>query len=604
MSNNSSTKTAQFTLGNWLVDPSANTIIADENIEVVLEHRIMSLLVYLSKNAGQVVESGDILNNVWPNVVVSENSLYQSIAQLRKVLGDNALKPTYIETIPKKGYRIIAEVNWTAESRLPPDNEKNVNTIGYQKKNIHPDNVMKSHISHRQKTQNKSLSYVVSGLILIILGIFIYVYWDQQSRQTESTDRQLKSIAVLSFKNVSEDQNNEYLAVGISDEVHNMLSRVPGLNVASQTSSSAIKMPLDVRRIGEILNVESVLEGTVRKHGSKIRIAVQLVSTDDGFQLWSGVYDREFSDIFMIESEISENIIHSLHANLSVGYSPDLMTPDTANVEAYDFYLLGKHYVRDRTSESLARSATLLGKGLRIDDDYAPLYASLAKVMLLQYEYSGVEKNEAILKAELLLDKAIKLAPNHPETLATYGLLEYYQGNYKKAGEYLATAIEYQPSFAIANMWMGLSLAYQGRVNDAQSYYERAYSLDPLNKTVVLNLAHNLYFLGRNEEAIRTLSNAIEASPESVGLHLGLSQLAWESGQSDLSINEARRVLEIDANNLTLPYFNPRFKAGLSGSIGYLINKGGSYTLKIVLDPMNVIDESNETDNIFEKLFM
>jgi TolB-like protein/Flp pilus assembly protein TadD len=480
-----------------------------------------------------------IFSQVWPNVVVGDNALYRCIAQIRKVLGDSAAEPHYIVTVPKRGYRLIADVN-AAESSQTVISEQGGGTEAISSVTIvaNPGRLLTP----------RRMAFLAGGLLFVVLTIALHVLLvdDTPRDAVEVRHGRLTSIAVLPFNNVSDQPGNKYFAFGLSDEILSTLGQVKGLDVVARHSSYSVGDMEDVREIGKRLNVKNIVEGTVRKAGNKIRVNVQLIDTGSGFDMWSGEYDRNLDDVFAVQEEIAESILEALSKQLDIALNVDVPAPNVTKLEAFDLYLLGRHYLRTREPADLARAVSLFQKAIRHDESYAPAYAGLAEAYLLQAEYGDLTLDQAIDLAEPMISKALALDETLAEGHAALGLSRFYERRYEEAQDALRSTIQLNPSHALANMWLGLTLAYhEGRIGEGQQHYERAQSLDPLNVTLVLNIAYNLSRLGHYAEALERLEAASELHPRSVWIQLGIAQVAADFGRFDVAHGAAGRALKL-----------------------------------------------------------
>lgn len=531
-----------FEMGEWRVEPKAN-VLSREGETVAIEPRVMELLVYLARHAGEVVSSDDIFSQVWPNVVVGDNSLYRGIAQIRKVLGDSTAEPRYIATIPKRGYRLVAPVKWLTSQRsakLEDGGESAGAAAG----------------AAAGFGRSSALAWLSQprvwiwggGVLAVALALgFVRMFVDDPAPvDGHRPVGRLTSIAVLPFTNVSTDPGNDYFALGLSDEILSTLGHVEGLDVVARTSSYSLGGIDDVREIGRRLNVEGVVEGGVRKDGNSIRVNVQLIDTASGFDMWAGEYDRELDDVFEIQEEIAESILLALGEQLDVVLPMNLPPLGVANLEAYDLYLLGRHYVRGRDPSELEKAVDLFRNAVHQDGNYAPAYSGLAEAHLLQAEYADLNLERALQLAEPMLNQALALDETLAEPHATRGLARFLEHRHEEAQEALRTALRLNPSHAMAYMWLGLSLAYdQGRINESQELYDRGLSLDPLNVTLAINLAYNLSRQGRYAEALDRLEAARAKHPDVVRIPLVIAQAASDFGRFDIAHQAAERALAL-----------------------------------------------------------
>ena len=300
-----------------------------------------------------------------------------------------------------------------------------------------------------------------------------------------------KSIAVLPFVNMSEDASNEYFSDGISEEILNSLARVQDLKVAGRTSSFAFKgQNQDLRKIGTALGVEHILEGSVRKAGTKVRITAQLIQVEDGFHLWSDTYDRELDDVFAIQDEIATAILEQLKAHLLDGEAVVVSSTRT-NSEAYDLYLQGKQRIFERNQATLESAAEVLDRAIAIDPDYAPAYAQrgIATLLLADTSYGTIPEEQSQSQAKLYLDQALRLDPEQPEALAGIGL--YYSnvpGESDQRIDYLERSVAINPNLVNAMNWLQIAYGDAGRQEESIAIAEKIVEYDPLYRPGLNNL--------------------------------------------------------------------------------------------------------------------
>lgn len=332
-------------------------------------------------------------------------------------------------------------------------------------------------------------------IIALLLGVVGWLGWERLQRPSEAglastqADR-LDSIAVLPFANLSGDPENEYFGDGLAEELLNVLVRIEGLRVTARTSSFQYKgRNLDIREIARDLGVSSVLEGSVRKAGERVRITAQLIRAADGFHLWSQTFDRELADIFAVQDEISGAIAAALRATLDT--SPPHTHPPTRNVAAFEAYLRGRFAMNQRTGASLEQAIADFRNAVTIDPDYAAAYSGLADSYLLSASYGDLGTTEAIRMAEPMVERALRLDPQLAEAHASRGLLLRDQGDTLQSIDALRRAVELNPSYSPAQHWLALSYQDLGRLRDARQTLEGSLKVDPnyvTGKRVLLGL--------------------------------------------------------------------------------------------------------------------
>jgi len=334
-----------------------------------------------------------------------------------------------------------------------------------------------------------------------------------------------ESIAVLPFANLSGDPEFEYFSEGIAEEIINALTQLPGLHVAARTSSFAFRGPaIDLTEVGAKLKVATVLEGSVRKAGNRLRIGAQLVKVGDGYHLWSERYDREMPDVFAIQDEISKAIANRLQVTLGVEGTP-LVTPATGNLDAYHLYLKGRYYLAQR-GLGLKKALECFDQALALDPQYALAYAGLADACTVLAQYGLAPPNVLRPRARAAVQKALDLAPDLAEVHCASGALGFIcDWDWPRAARDLRRAVELNPRYVAARQWLSYYLVFiEGRLEEGVGHAQRAVELDPLAPLLVMQLGMTLMGAGRYEEAAAPLKRAADLAPTMFlpTIHLGL----------------------------------------------------------------------------------
>lgn len=327
---------------------------------------------------------------------------------------------------------------------------------------------------------------------------------------------EIRSIAVLPFVNVSADEENEYFTDGITEELLSTLSKVAGLRVAARSSVFALKgQDMDAREVGRHLDVAAVLDGSVRRSASRLRITAELVDTATGYQLWSERYDREAGDIFAIQEDISRSIADVLRIRL-LGASGErsLYRQPTSSLEAYHEYLKGRYHLNRRTRDSLRSGQQAFRRAIAADPDFARAYSGLADTYLLLERYGVLPAADAVPEAEAAARRALGIDPDLAEghnSLAYAFMIGNW--DWPAADREFSRAVELDPRYAPAHHWRGWHLARMGRFDEAIASMERALELEPLSLIINANLGSAFYFARRFDEAIRQLERTLELNP-------------------------------------------------------------------------------------------
>ena len=365
--------------------------------------------------------------------------------------------------------------------------------------------------------------------------------------------RKITSIAVMPFRDLSAEKVSAYLGDGLAGELLNNLTRVDGLSVAARTSSFAFRdSGRDIREIGRHLQVDAIVDGSLRVSDQQIRITVQLIDIRDGFNLWSRTYSRELDDILSLQEEIGASIVDALRMELLGETST---SRPTLSASAYQRYLEGRFELHRRTPQSLLRATALFRDAIELDPDYALAYTGLADAGLLLVSYGNLSPNEGQAIAEDALSRALALDDQLAETYASLGLLRHQSGDSDAAEQAYRRAIQLDPAYSMAHMWLGNLLLQKGRLQESLSTYERARLKDPQHPIISANFASALFMAGRFEDGMAILTEAARVSPHSDALKRQMSAWSGKYGRVGDAMDFAREALSIDPeapNNLLM----------------------------------------------------
>jgi len=508
-------------IGTWRVDPALCEISRDGNT-LKLEPREMQLLVYLAEHAGRVVSVEQLLEQVWSGVVVTSSSVYQAVASLRRLLGDDTREPTYIANVPRRGYRLVAPV--TAWVDAPDGAAEQVSQPGVP---AGAAAVLRAAAGSRARRA----AVVLSVVLVAALGyIAVDKLWlsrggTLQSWSAATSQAADKSIAILPFVDMSEQHDQEYFADGMSEELLDLVAQVPDLKVPARTSCFYFKnKQATVNEIAKALGVANVLEGSVRKSGNTMRVTVQLIRADNGYHLWSHTYDRDLSDIFKVQDEIAAAVVEAL--KLKLAPTQLVSSHRTASTEAYLQFLLGRQFFNRGTLDGFRRSVEAYGNAVTLDPRYGAAYARLA----LSEAYLADDTGDAagMQRSEAAAEKAIELAPDEADGYAARGdLRASFIWDWTGAQADLAKALAIDPSDSEVQHRYAFLLANLGRLPEAIAAQRKAIELDPLSSHAWENLGRYKMFNKDFAGADEAMRHALEIQPDSpFGLHqLGALQL-------------------------------------------------------------------------------
>jgi serine/threonine-protein kinase len=353
------------------------------------------------------------------------------------------------------------------------------------------------------------------------------------------------SLAVLPFVNVSGVAENDYLCDGISDELLHALAKVPGLRVVARTSSFAFKGSTeDARTIAGKLRVQSLLEGTLRRAGDRLRITTQLVDAGTGYQLWSGRFDRQVTDVFEVQDEITKSIVESLQLQL---FPAEAGSARTTNHRAYERYLEARFHWNQRTESGVRRSLELLEEAIALDGGFAPAFAAQSNSLVTLAIYGQRSPADTMPRARESADRALAITPSLAEALTARACVRaMYEWDWTGAEEDFRAALREDPQSSTAHQWYAMNLLVpQGRFDDARTHITRAREADPISPVVALGWGLIHYFERDFERSVAAYRKLLERSPDFGIAHFFLGQALLEARRPDEALDHLRRAITL-----------------------------------------------------------
>ncbi len=372
------------------------------------------------------------------------------------------------------------------------------------------------------------------------------------------------SVAVLPFVNMSPDKDQDYFCEGLAEDIINALVGIEELKVASRTSAFRFKgSQSDIREVGRRLGVSTVLEGSVRKAGNQVRIAVQLVNVADGYHLWSNRYDRELKDVFAIQDEIAQNIVEALQITLSPKAKEKAnkaAKEAPEDVQAYDYYLKGRKYFYEFRAKGFELARQMFARAIAIDNSYARAYAGLADCCSSLYTYFE-SSEENLQEAETASRKAVELDPDNAEAHSARGLALSLSGKFEESDAEFERAIELNPKLYEAHYFYARALFSQGRHEEAAEQYEEAAEINPDDYQALQFLSLTYTKLGKRAHAARVLRKSVENAKKHIAFHpddvralyLGAAGLV-ELGEMEMAQEWVAKAIEIDPDDALVLY--------------------------------------------------
>lgn len=469
-------KTGKFRLGGWTVDPSLDHITRGCD-QVSLQPQVMDLLVYLCRHQGEVISTDELLSHIWGDRVVTRSSIYSSLKQLRSALGDDVRDPKYIATIPKRGYRLIADVDFAGEHSLAGVEVANVGETRRFRAKGSPVRVL-------------SLAAILFILIAVLLASHYRTAPGEAGVAPQPPPE--RSIAVLPFKDLSPGKVNQHFSEGVSGEIINMISRHPNLKVVGRTSSFQFRDPeIDLREIGRRLGVAFVLEGSIYREDDHFRISAYLTEANEGNEVWSRHFDTPIDDVIDIQEQIAASIVKELELADLPAYGRDQVRalPGQPQREAYELLLLARHRI-NQGGQSANLAVSLLQQALEIDPEFPQARVELAYALHAQPPKQGLANRNSLdgpvmRQAEM----ALALDPYLAGAYAMIGTLHYINAwngfdvveNVIRAEANFKRALELNPNNARALLWFSGLKRLQGKPwLESVALANKAVELEPL----------------------------------------------------------------------------------------------------------------------------
>ena len=482
-------------------------------LRIRVQQQPMKLLEILLEHQGEVVTREELRSRVWPNESFGDfdQALNIAIGKLRSALGDSADSPRFIETLPKRGYRFIADVSVVdadVRSREPEP-------VAGDLPAADPGHSLQGAGLAVAPKRRLWPSRGVIAVLALVLSLSILSFWLVRSRGRTPTS--IRSLAVLPLENLSGDASQNYFADGMTDELITDLAQISALRVISRTSVMAYKgagKPLP--QIARELNVDAVVEGTVLRSGDQVRITAQLIEAAADKHLWSQSYEGELRDTLALQNRVASAIADQIRINLTPREQAALKSAKAVNPEAYQSYLKGRYFWNKRTADGLKVALAYFKQAIEEDPKYAQAYSGLADTYALlgDWQYAVMTPKEAFPKAKSAAIKALELDSMLGEAHNSLAFVQDgFDWDFDSAGKEFQRAIELNPGYATAHHWYAWHLSLLGRFDEAIVEMRKAENLDPLSLIINADLAELLLLTHSYDESVIQSRKIIEMDP-------------------------------------------------------------------------------------------
>ena len=635
-----------YDFGGFRIDEDRRLLLRDGE-QVVLTSKVFDTLLVLVRNRGRILSKRDLMELLWPGTHVEEGNLAVNISLLRKALGDTPNDHRCIVTIPGRGYRFIAEVQEGGGTEEPASSAEDVPVRVAVDRPLPGASAEGPVLASEPPGPPPHRSVAAQprwiAMLLIVLAVptayfSVGLIFGRLTGSSAPASRSVKSLAVLPFKPLVAERNDEYLGLGMADALITKLSAVRHLAV--RPTSAVLKyarLSMDSLAAGREQKVDAVLEGTVERAGDSVRLTVRLMKVRDGSSLWSYQCDETHcSDLFELQDLLSEKVAEALLVELSGPERGSLRKHYTENAAAYDDYVKGRYFWNERTSSGLRQAIDWFERAVREDPRYALAYAGLADCYSLGVWYIPIPPSEAVPKLEMAARKALELDDELAESHVAMANVHSFAWDWAYSLAEHRRAIDLNPGYATARHWYSLALALGGRIDEAVGEARKAMELDPLSPSISTDLGW-VYYLGRRyDEAIRQYKNTLELNPDfslahfdlalaysARGMHReavaemsraadrgsdylgGLGFVCGEAGMRDRALQALRNLQALSAKEYVPPYHFAWIYAGLGDrerAITSLERVYREHTQHVVDFKMNPMLDSLRGDSRFADL--
>ncbi|MBI3474800.1 MAG: winged helix-turn-helix domain-containing protein [Acidobacteria bacterium] len=516
--------TSVLRFGTYEVDPHAGEL-RKGGVRIKVQQQPLKLLEILLEHPGEVVTREELRSRVWPEESFGDfdQAVNVAIAKLRGALGDSADNPRFIETIPRRGYRFLAEVSVLHGDAGKPGEDSPRNDAGVA-------------APATPQTSSPKLNWKFIGVALVLLALLAVAIMRWRDRSaTNALSSPIRSLAVLPLENLSGD-TQDYFADGMTDELITDLAQISALRVISRTSVMPYKgarRPLPV--IARELNVDAIVEGTVLHSGNQVRITAQLIQASTDKHLWAESYQGDLRNTLSLQKQVASAIADQIRIELTPNEQAALRSTKAVDPEAYEDYLKGRFFFNKRNSNEKAQS--FFQQAIEKDPNYAPPYTGLADIAQLA-------DNPRL--AREALQKALDLDSGLAEAHNSLGELLYrFDRDWTGAEKEFKRALQLNPGYAPAHHWYSMYLSFMGRKPEALAEAEKAVELDPLSPVVGANLAKILQENGEYDKAFDRAKKTLEIDPNSAVTHAVLGMWYEDKKIYPEAIREYKLALQL-----------------------------------------------------------
>jgi TolB-like protein/DNA-binding winged helix-turn-helix (wHTH) protein/tetratricopeptide (TPR) repeat protein len=511
-------------------------------MRIKVQQQPIKVLEMLLERPGQVVTREELRNRVWPHDSFGDfdQAVNIAIGKLRTALGDSADNPRFIETLPKRGYRFIAEVR-----TLDADPPATIASPAAGDLQPH----QPAMLPPPAKLRLRPAYWITIAAVVVLASVF--ALWFNRTHQPPPL--QIRSLAVLPLENLSGDAQQDYFADGMTDQLITDLAQIRALRVISRTSVMAYKgARKSLPEIARELSVDAVVEGTVLRSGDRVRITAQLIQAPADKNLWAETYEGNVRDTLVVQTKVAQAIAEHIRIELTPQEQAGLRNLKEVEPDAYENYLKGRYFWNKRSSDGLRKAIQYFTQAIAQDPTYAPAYSGLADSYALagDWQYGVMTTKEALPKAITAAKKAIELDGNLSEAHTSLAFcLEGFNWDWQAADTEFKRAIELNPGYATAHHWYSWHLALLGKNEEAIEEMRKAQNLDPLSLIINSDLAELLLIARLPDDSIEQSRRTIEMDSGFALAHNQLGQAYLAKGMFADAVSELQKAVQLSGGS-------------------------------------------------------
>ena len=498
---------------------------------VRLQEQPFRVLAMLLQKPGELVTRETLRRELWPQAIVDfDHGVNKAISKIRDALGDSSENPRFVETIPGRGYRFLADVKPIDSAATPPEANPPVAA---------------------PRGPRRLRAILAVGLVAIVIAIgAAYVL---RAPRTEPAPSGPRSLAVLPFENLTHDPAQEYFADGMTDELITSLGQIRALHVISRTSAMSYKGAY--RKLADIareLGVDTVVEGSVLRAGNRVRITAQLIRLPADDHIWANSYEGDIGDTIALQRDVAQAIVQQVGASLTLPEQRALSAARHVEPDALEAYLKGRYFFNRRTREGLDKAIEAFDRAIAIDPGYAAAYSGLADTYALagDWEYAVLAPADAFGRSRASAMKALALDDTLADAYTSLALTsDLYAWDWTAAETAYRRALQLNPGYASAHQWYAWHLLLMGRTSEGLAELRTALALDPVSPIIGADLADALCIARQPEESIRQSMKTLEIDPNFALGHYQLGQAYAAQQEPDHAIAEFQKAIELGGHS-------------------------------------------------------